>query len=74
MIGIKGFVCKQSTECEPFDQVRHPDNFAALPGQQFEPDKVAKRVGEGKNLGGQTAFGAANGLIESPPFAPLAFW
>ena len=56
MVGIKGFVGQQGTECEPFDQVRHADNFAALARQQLKANEIAKRVCESENLGGQTAF------------------
>jgi hypothetical protein len=44
-----------------------------LTGQQAEADQIAKGVHQGQNLGGQSAFRASDGLIESPPFAPLAF-
>jgi hypothetical protein len=39
-------------------------------GQKDEADEVAERIGEGEDLGGHAAFGAANGLALSPPFAP----
>jgi hypothetical protein len=45
-----------------------------LAGKQFEPNEISQGIGEGQNFGGQSAFRASNGLIESPPFAPLAFW
>jgi len=74
MVGIERLVGEHRTECEPFDQVRHADNLAALAGQELEADKVAKGVGQRQNLCRQTALRAAYGLILSPPFAPLAFW
>ena len=64
IIGVKGQVVNQR---------RHTDDFAALTGQQAEADQIAKGVYQGQNLGGQSAFRASDGLIESPPFAPLAF-
>src|SRR6202521_2960491 len=41
-----------------------------MPRQQDEADQVPKRIGESQDLGGHAAFGFANGLALSPPFAP----
>ena len=46
------------------------DGVVALARQQFEPHQVAKRVGQGQDLGRQSAFGLADRLALSPPFAP----
>lgn len=74
MVRVKRLVRKHRAECEPFDQFRHADNFAALAREKLEADKVAKCVRERQDFCRQTAFRAAYGLILSPPFAPLAFW
>ena len=74
MIGIECFVGHQGTEREAINQVRRTDDLATLAGKQFETNEITQGVGERKNFGRQSAFRAPNGLIESPPFAPLAFW
>ena len=74
MISIKCLVGHQSAKGEAVNQIRDTDDLAALAGKQFETNEIAQGIGERKNFGRQAAFGAPNGLIESPPFAPLAFW
>jgi hypothetical protein len=46
----------------------------ALAGQEHEAHQVAQRIDQRDNLGGQSAARASDGLMLSPPFAPLAFW
>jgi hypothetical protein len=46
----------------------------ALSRQQNEPNQVSQGIHQGDDLGGQSTLGAPDGLILSPPFAPLAFW
>jgi hypothetical protein len=46
----------------------------SLTGQKYEVDQVTERVDQSNDLGGQSAARAPDGLILSPPFAPLAFW
>jgi len=74
VVGVESPVGHQGIECETVEQVRHPDDLTALAGKQFETHEVSKGVGEGKNFGRQSTFRTPDGLIESPPFAPLAFW
>ena len=74
MVCVERLVGEHRTECQPFDQVRHADDLAALAGQELKADKVAKGVGQRQDLCRQTALRPAYGLILSPPFAPLAFW
>ena len=54
-----------SDDClrEPAHQ---PENLVAA-------DEIAQRIHHGQDLGRQSAPRAADGLILSPPFAPLAF-
>src|ERR1700729_537949 len=40
------------------------------PGQQDKAHEIPEGVGEREDLGRQTAFGSADGLALSPPFAP----
>ena len=42
----------------------------AVAGQKFKAHKISQRVGQRENFGRHAAFGAANGLALSPPFAP----
>ena len=74
VIGVECLVGHQCIEGEAVNQIRHTDDLTALAGKQFEPKEISQGIGEGQNFGGQSAFRASNGLIESPPFAPLAFW
>ena len=74
MIGVKGLVGQHGIKRQPFDQRRDPGDFVALAREQLEAHEVAQSIGEGQNFGRQSAFGAPDSLIESPPFAPLAFW
>ena len=52
------------------DQRRHADRVEALAGQQHEAHKIAERIGQRQDFGRHAAFGAADGLALSPPFAP----
>src|SRR3712207_2430506 len=78
-VDVEGPVAEQGAEGDTLDQGRHADGVVALARQQHEAHQVAQRVHqgddlEGDDLGGQAATGAADGLMLSPPFAPLAFW
>jgi hypothetical protein len=41
-----------------------------MPGQKFEADQIAERIGESKNFGRKATLRLAYGLALSPPFAP----
>src|SRR5215211_9094387 len=69
-IAVESGIGAQRPEGEPVDERRHAHRIEALPGQEHEAHEVAERVGERQDLGGQAAFGAADGLARSPPFAP----
>jgi len=73
-IDIKRLVGQQSRELNILNEGRNADGVMALSRQQNEPRQVPQGIHQGDNLGGQPAFGAPDGLISSPPFAPLAFW
>jgi hypothetical protein len=42
-----------------------------LPRQEHETQQIAERIDQRRNLGRQAAARLANGLILSPPFAPV---
>src|SRR5207237_6243826 len=69
-VGIEGFVGDQGAELDPLDQRRDAYRVIALSRQQHESDEVAEGIGEGQDLGRHAAFGFADGLALSPPFAP----
>src|SRR5215203_4413826 len=69
-IAVESGIGDQRPEGEPVDERRHANRIEALPWQEHEAHEVAERVGERQDLGGQAAFGAADGLALRPPFAP----
>src|SRR3954447_4628301 len=70
VIAVERRVGDQRPKGEPVNERRHAHRVEPLPRQKHEAHEIAERVGEGQDLGGQAAFGAANGLAQSPPFAP----
>src|SRR5262249_36131933 len=69
-IRIKGLVGDQRRKCDPVDQRRQADGVEALSGQQDEANEIAERIRQRQDFGGHAAFGAADRLARSPPFAP----
>jgi len=74
VIGVEGFIAEESVEAQSFDQRRRADDLTALAGMQREANEIAQRVRQRQYFRRQAAFRAADGLILSPPFAPLVFW
>src|SRR3954467_9462083 len=70
IVAVECRVADQRPKGEPVDERRHADRVEPLPRQKHKAHEVAERVGERHDLGSQAAFGAANGLARSPPFAP----
>ena len=73
-VNVKRFVGQQRGELDILHERRDADGIMAMARQQNEPCQISQSIHQGDDLGGQTAFGAPDGLISSPPFAPLAFW
>ena len=73
-IGIEGFVGKQCIEGQAVDQRSDAHDVIALSRHQHEAHQIAERIDQDRDLGGQPAFRAPDGLILSPPLAPVAFW
>ena len=71
---VEGLVAEQSIECDSIDQWLDPDAVVALAGQKNEAYEIAERVDHCDDLGGQATSRPANGLISSPPFAPVPCW
>ena len=70
---VEGLVAQQRLEGQAVKEFRYPDAVVALSRQQHEAHQVAQRIDQRQNLRGQAAFRPADGLMASPPFAPLAF-
>jgi hypothetical protein len=56
------------------DQRLDTHHVVTLAGQEHEADQATQSIDEDNDLGRQTSSRAPDGLIASPPFAPLAFW
>ena len=69
-VGIKGAVGQQVICGEVSNQLRHGAQVMGLPGDKAEISQVSQRIGQGQDLGRDTAPRAAYGLALSPPFAP----
>lgn len=70
VVAVESFVCEQRPKLDTFDQRCNTDAIETIAWHQAEAHEVAQGVGECQYLGRQAAFGAANGLARSPPFAP----
>jgi hypothetical protein len=68
---IEGFVGDERREIDILDQWLSANAVMALTRQKHEANKIAQRIGERHNLGRQPAARMADGLIVSPPFAPV---
>ena len=73
-IGVERLVAQQGIEADIADQGLDAHHIMALARQKHEADQVPQGIDQGDDLGGQTTPRAPDGLILSPPFAPLAFW
>ena len=73
-VGIECLVGQESIEGNAIDQRFDALHVVGLTGQENEVGQVSERVDQSNDLGGQSAARAPDGLILSPPFAPLAFW
>src|SRR5215212_3902828 len=69
-VAVESGVADQRVEGEPVNERRHADRVEALPWQEHKAHEIAERIRERQDFGGQAAFGAADGLARSPPFAP----
>src|SRR6266850_2457659 len=69
-IAVEGLVGDEATKGETVDERSDAHCIEAMSGQENETDEIAERIGQRQNLGRHAAFGAADGLALSPPFAP----
>ncbi len=70
-IVVEGLVGQEGAELDVRDQRCDADAVVALARQQQEAGEIAQGIDQRHDLGGQTAARPADGLILSPPFAPL---
>ena len=72
VIGVKRLISQKCAKRQTFNQRRHTNDLTVLAGQQRKPHQITQRIGQRQDLRAQAAFRTADGLILSPPFAPLA--
>lgn len=73
-VDVEGLVAKQGGKVDVGDQRRDALAVVSLARQQDEAHQVAQRVDPRHDLGRQSAARSADGLILSPPLAPVPFW
>ena len=73
-IVVESFVGQQSVEIETLQDRLGTDAVMALAGQQGKANQISQSIHQGQDLGGQAASRTADGLILSPPFAPVPCW
>src|ERR1700716_2632683 len=71
---IESPVANQRLKIEACDQRLDTDTVVTLAGQKDEANEMAEGIDQGHDFGGQAATRAADGLILSPPFAPVPCW
>jgi hypothetical protein len=69
--GIEGLVADQGQAGDAGHEDIEACDVVALPRQQHEAHQIAERIDKRRNLRGQAAARLADGLILSPPFAPV---
>src|SRR5258708_30974276 len=70
-VAVKGLVADQRAQRNAIQQRLDANAVVALAWQKDEAGEIAKRIDERHDLGGQAAARLADGLILSPPFAPV---
>ena len=69
-VAVEGFVRDQRAKADPVEERGDADRVVTLARQQHEAHEIAERIRQRQDLCGHAAFGAADGLARSPPFAP----
>jgi hypothetical protein len=70
-VAVESLVGDQSREIEAGDERLDADAVVTLAGQQDEARQIAQGIDQSHDLGRQPAARLADGLILSPPFAPV---
>src|ERR1700737_712949 len=71
---VKGLVADERLKIEIGDQRLDTDAVVTLARQKEEANEIAEGIDQGHDFGGQAATRAADGLILSPPLAPVPCW
>jgi len=72
-VDVERLVGQQGTEVKLLDQGGDAYRVMALTRQEHEAHQISQGIHQRDDLGGQASFGSPDGLILSPPLAPLAF-
>src|SRR6476469_788650 len=73
-VDIEGLVGQERQDLDILDERLDADAVMTLTGQENEAGQIAERVDQGHDLARQAAARSADGLISSPPFAPVPCW
>ena len=73
-IGVESLVREQRVEGYTVDERSDAHDVVALARHKNKPHQIAECIDQRHDFGGQSAFRAPDGLILSPPLAPVAFW
>jgi len=71
LVVVEGFLGDKRRQVDILDQRLSADAVMALTGQEHKASEITERIDERHNLGRQPAARVADGLIVSPPFAPV---
>jgi len=69
--GVKSLVAYQGQAMDAGHESLETGDVMPLAGQQHEADQIAERIDDHRDLRRQAAARFADGLILSPPFAPV---
>jgi hypothetical protein len=67
---VEGLVGDQGAKGDTVNEWRNANRVEAMSWQQLKAHEVAQGIGQRQNLSRHAAFGTADGLTRSPPFAP----
>ena len=69
--GIKSLIADQGQAMDASHESIKADDVVPLARQEHETDQVAERIDDHRDLGRQATARFSDGLILSPPFAPV---
>src|SRR6202140_3845127 len=69
-IAVEGLVGDEAVKGETVDERSDAHRIETMARHENEAHEIAERVGQRQNFGRHAAFGTADGLALSPPFAP----
>ena len=66
LVGIKGLVGNQRIGCDGRQQAIGTDEIVSLAARQGKANRIAERIHQRMDLGGQTALAAPDGFVSTP--------